>query len=120
MKDYQFKYNPSLMQKLSVYQLKKNRVFANWCGTGAGKTNSALIASRETNSRITVIICPNSVKQSWIDAINIIYPNNTNIIKKIFKYGVIIIICITLLSPLEILNCFILQYINHDINTLNK
>ena len=80
MKDYQFKYNPSLMQKLSVYQLKKNRVFANWCGTGAGKTNSALIASRETNSRITVIICPNSVKQSWIDAINIIYPNNTNII----------------------------------------
>jgi len=80
MKDYQFKYSPSLMQKLSVFQLKKNRRFANWCGTGAGKTNSALIATRETNSRITVIICPNSVKQSWVDAINAIYPNNTNII----------------------------------------
>ena len=78
--DYQFKYPPSLMQKLSVYQLKKNRMFANWCGTGAGKTNSALIATRETNSKITVIICPNSVKQSWIDAINDIYPNNTNIV----------------------------------------
>lgn len=78
--DYKFKYPPSLMQKLAVIQLKKNRMFANWCGTGAGKTNSALIASRETNSRVTIIICPNSVKQSWIDAINEIYPNNTNII----------------------------------------
>ena len=80
MKDYQFKYEPSLMQKLAVIQLKKNRIFANWCGTGAGKTNSALIASRETNSRITVIICPNSVKESWEDAIKAIYPNNSNIV----------------------------------------
>ena len=91
MKDYQFKYEASLMQKLAVVQLKKNRVFANWCGTGAGKTNSALIASRETNSRVTVIICPNSVKQSWEDAIQAIYPNNTNVvnynsIKDIIKY----------------------------------
>ena len=91
MKDYQFKYPPSLMQKLAVVQLKKNRVFANWCGTGAGKTNSALIASRETNSRVTVIICPNSVKQSWEDAIQAIYPNNTNVvnyhsIKDIIEY----------------------------------
>ena len=91
MKDYQFKYEPSLMQKLAVVQLKKNRVFANWCGTGAGKTNSALIASRETNSRVTVIICPNSVKQSWEDAIQAIYPNNTNVvnynsIKDIIEY----------------------------------
>jgi len=91
MIDYQFKYEPSLMQKLAVVQLKKNRVFANWCGTGAGKTNSALIASRETNSRVTVIICPNSVKQSWEDAIQAIYPNNTNVvnynsIKDIIEY----------------------------------
>ena len=78
--DYQFKYPPSLMQKLAVIQLKKNKMFANWCGTGAGKTNSALIATRETNSRVTIIICPNSVKQSWIDAINAIYPNNSNIV----------------------------------------
>lgn len=78
--DYQFKYPPSLMQKLAVVQLKKNRIFANWCGTGAGKTNSALIATRETNSKVTIIICPNSVKQSWIDAINAIYPNNSNIV----------------------------------------
>jgi len=80
MIDYQFKYPPSLMQKLAVIQLKKNRMFANWCGTGAGKTNSALIATRETNSRVTIIICPNSVKQSWVDAINVIYPNNSNIV----------------------------------------
>ena len=80
MRDYQFKYEPNLMQKLSVVQLMKNRVYANWCGTGAGKTNSALIASRETKSKITVIICPNSVKESWVKAINKVYPNNSNIL----------------------------------------
>lgn len=78
--DYQFKYKPTLMQKLAVVKLKKNHCYGNWCGTGAGKTNSALIATRETNSKITVIICPNSVKQTWIDAINAIYPNNSNIV----------------------------------------
>lgn len=80
MKDYQFKYDPSLMQKLSVIKLLEHRVYANWCGTGAGKTNSALIASRETKSKVTVIVCPNSVKESWVKAIKACYPNNSNIV----------------------------------------
>ena len=78
MKDYQFKKEPSLMQKLSVIQLKKHRVFANWCGTGAGKTLSALLASRELNSRVVVIICPEDTKNGWKDTINAAYPNNSN------------------------------------------
>ena len=77
--DYKFKYNPTLMQKLMVYRIKNNNYYGNWCGTGAGKTNAALIASRETNSKITVIVCPNSVKSSWEKSINEVYTNNTQI-----------------------------------------
>ena len=77
--DYKFKYNPTLMQKLMVYRIKHNNYYGNWCGTGAGKTNAALIASRETNSKITVIVCPNSVKSSWEKSINEVYTNNTQI-----------------------------------------
>lgn len=79
--DYKFPYPPTLMQKLSVFQLINHRCYANWCGTGAGKTNSALLAGRETDSKIMVVVCPNSVKESWIDAINAIYPDNSEIIE---------------------------------------
>ncbi len=113
MRDYQFKYEPSLMQKLSVIQLKKNRCYANWCGTGAGKTNSALIASRETDSKNTVIICPNSVKQSWVDAINAIYPNNSNII----VYNKITDIKI---FDRNIFNYIIINYEKFSINNKNQ
>ena len=62
MKDYSCKFEPSYMQKLTVKRLKEKRCYGNWCGTGAGKTISALLVSRELNLRINVIICPNSNK----------------------------------------------------------
>ena len=80
MRDYQFPYVPTLMQKHAVLKLIEKRVYANFCGMGAGKTNAALIASRLTNSRVTVIICPNNVKDTWEESIKKIYPNNTNVI----------------------------------------
>lgn len=79
-KDYSFKFQPSLMQKLMVYRLMKNKTYGNWCGTGAGKTNAALIASRLLNCKLSVIICPNSVVSSWEKSINNVYPNS-NIIR---------------------------------------
>ena len=79
-KDYSFKYKPSLMQKLMVYRLMKNKTYGNWCGTGAGKTNAALLASRLLNCRLSVIICPNSVVSSWEKSINSVYPNS-NVIR---------------------------------------
>ena len=80
MRDYQFPYEPTLMQKHAVLKLIEKRVYANFCGMGAGKTNAALIASRLTNSRVTVIICPNNVKDTWEESIKVAYPNNTNVI----------------------------------------
>ena len=79
-KDYSFKYQPSLMQRLMVYRLMKNKTYGNWCGTGAGKTNAALLASRLLNCKLSVIICPNSVVSSWEKSINNVYPNS-NIIR---------------------------------------
>lgn len=80
MRDYQFPYEPTLMQKHAALEIMKKRIWANYCGMGAGKTLSALIASRITNSRVIVIICPNDNKDTWKESIKAAYPNNTNII----------------------------------------
>lgn len=77
MRDYQFKSEPLLMQKDAVNQIRENRCCANWCGPGAGKTNAALLISRELNLKVTVIICPNSVKDTWLERIDKVYPNNS-------------------------------------------
>ena len=76
-KDYKFKDAPSLMQKLMVYKLIENDSYLNLCGTGAGKTNAFLMASRAIGAKYSVIICPNGVKSSWIEAIEAIYPTIT-------------------------------------------
>lgn len=79
-KDYKFPYEPSLMQKLMVYHLMHNKSYGNWCGTGAGKTNAFLFATRKTNSRVTVAIVPNNTIGTLIKAINRIYPDSNIII----------------------------------------
>lgn len=42
--------------------------------TGAGKTLSAVLASRVTDSKMTLIICPNDVVDQWARAIMEIFP----------------------------------------------
>lgn len=74
-KDYKFKYAPSLMQKLMVYKLIENDSYLNLCGTGAGKTNAFLMASRAVGTKYSVIICPNSVVDTWEKSIKAIYPS---------------------------------------------
>lgn len=78
--DYKFPYAPSLMQKLMVYYLANNKSFGNWCGTGAGKTNAFLFATRKTNSRVTVAIVPNDVIDTLVKSINKIYPDSVVIV----------------------------------------
>lgn len=78
--DYKFPYDPSLMQKLMVYYLTNNKSFGNWCGTGAGKTNAFLFATRKTNSRVTVAIVPNDVIDTLVKSINKIYPDSIVIV----------------------------------------
>ena len=78
--EYQFPYQPSLMQKLMVYYLQNNKSFGNWCGTGAGKTNAFLFATRKTKSHVTVAIVPNDVIDTLKNSIAAIYPNSNIIV----------------------------------------
>lgn len=73
---YSFKYEPNLMQKLTVHRLIKNKSYGNWSGTGAGKTLSFIIASREMDAKLTVVIALNStIKQTGL-AIKEVYPDS--------------------------------------------
>ncbi len=65
---------PNLMQRLAALRVRKNDRVGNWSGTGAGKTLSAVLASRVINAHLTIISCPNSVVEGWRDAIRAIYP----------------------------------------------
>ena len=69
-KNYRFNDNskiidPFLMQKFVAYTVKKLPHFGNFSGTGAGKTLSAILASRVIDSKVTLIICPNDVVSHW-------------------------------------------------------
>ena len=60
---------PFLMQKYVSYKIKTQAYFGNFSGPGAGKTLSALIASRTIDSKLTLIVCPNDVVNGWVDYI---------------------------------------------------
>ena len=80
--DYKFEYEPSLMQKLMSYRIATNTYYGNWCGTGAGKTNAFLIASRRIDARVTVCVCPNSVVDTIRKSIINVYPNSNIVVVK--------------------------------------
>jgi hypothetical protein len=73
---YSFKFQPNLMQKLTVHRLIKNKSYGNWSGTGAGKTMSFIIASREIDAKVTLIIALNSTIKQTKKAIKDTYPNS--------------------------------------------
>ena len=68
---------PNLMQKLCVNRLKKNHYYGNWSGMGSGKTLSSIIASREINSHLTIVVCLNSTIYQWKEDILNAYPKST-------------------------------------------
>ena len=63
--DYSFPGQPTLMQLYVAYKVKSLPYFGNFSATGAGKTLSAIIASRVIDSKMTVIVCPNDVVDQW-------------------------------------------------------
>jgi superfamily II DNA or RNA helicase/septum formation topological specificity factor MinE len=85
---YNFRINgkiaePNLMQRLAAVQVRDKKRVGNWSGTGAGKTLSAVLASRVINAHLTVICCPNSVVDGWEKAILDIFPDSV-VAKKTF------------------------------------
>jgi Hypothetical methyltransferase/Probable Zinc-ribbon domain/Type III restriction enzyme, res subunit len=67
---------PNLMQRLVAVRVRDHKRIGNWSGTGAGKTLSAVLASRTIASRLTVICCPNSVVVGWKRMIHEIFPDS--------------------------------------------
>ena len=84
-KGYAFKYQPNMMQKLTVQRVKDYKRYGNWSGTGAGKTISFIIASREIDSKLTVVICLNSTVSQLEEDILDVYPDS--LVHSNFKKG---------------------------------
>jgi hypothetical protein len=72
---------PNLMQRLIAVRVRDRRRVGNWSGTGAGKTLSAVLASRVVDARVTVICCPNAVVDGWCAAIRSIFPDSLVVAK---------------------------------------
>src|SRR5919199_1805757 len=60
----------------NTYKVKTNPYFGNFSGTGAGKTLSAVLASRVIDSKMTLIVCPNDVVGQWEKSILEIFPDS--------------------------------------------
>ncbi len=67
---------PNLMQRLTAARVLHRRRVGNWSGTGAGKTLSAVLASRAVGAGLTVVCCPNSVVEGWRAAILASFPDS--------------------------------------------
>ena len=67
---------PNLMQQLVAVRVRDKKRVGNWSGTGAGKTLSAVLASRVIDAHFTLICCPNSVVAGWEKAIRNIFPES--------------------------------------------
>lgn len=73
---YAFPYPPSLMQKYVSHKVKSLVYFGNFSATGAGKTLSAILASRVIASKMTVVVCPNDVVDQWRRSILEVFPDS--------------------------------------------
>lgn len=56
---------PNLMQRRVAVCVRQARRFGNWSGMGAGKTLSAILATRVVGAGLTTICCPNAVVDNW-------------------------------------------------------
>ena len=75
-KNYTYEYKPKLMQAYVAYKILRKRHFMNLSGVGAGKTLSAILASRVIKSKMTVIVCPNDIVGQWEATIKKVFPDS--------------------------------------------
>jgi len=76
LENYSFPHNPTLMQLYVAHKIKTSSFFGNFSGTGAGKTLSAVLASRVIDCKMTVIVCPKDVVNQWAKNIVEIFPDS--------------------------------------------
>lgn len=68
--------DPNLMQRVMAVRVRDRHRVGNWSGTGAGKTLSAILASRVIGASLTIVCCPNSVVDGWKRDILAAYPDS--------------------------------------------
>ena len=67
---------PNLMQRRVAVSVRNERRFGNWSGMGAGKTLSAIVATRVVGATLTIICCPNAVVGNWAKEIERAFPKS--------------------------------------------
>ncbi len=70
------------MQRLTAYRVLSERRLGNWSGVGAGKTLSAILASRVINAHLTVVVAFNSTIVPWAKRIKETYPDSAVLVKE--------------------------------------
>jgi superfamily II DNA or RNA helicase len=75
---YSFKHQPKLMQLYVAQKIRETKSFLNLSGTGAGKTLSAVLASRTIESKMSLIVCPMKLVENkqWEDVIKSTFPDS--------------------------------------------
>jgi len=73
--DWEHKFEPNLMQRLTAFRSMRDGTYGNWSGTGGGKTLAAVFAAAHIGSEYTVILCPNNVVPAWTKEITEAFPN---------------------------------------------
>ncbi len=73
---------PNLMQRLAAYRILTEKRLGNWSGVGAGKTLSAILASRVVDARLTIVVAFNSTVKPWAERIKETYPDSDIIVKE--------------------------------------
>ena len=72
--------DPNLMQRHVAIQVRDRLRYGNWSGTGAGKTLSAILATRVVDAALTIVCCPNAVvgqrTTGWAKEIKRVYPDS--------------------------------------------
>jgi superfamily II DNA or RNA helicase len=84
------KVKPNLMQRHIATRVAAKRRFANWSGTGAGKTLSAILTSRIVDAELTIITCPSPIVGAWEREIKNAFPGSqveTNTFSPEWKAG---------------------------------
>jgi hypothetical protein len=80
---------PNLMQKYVAYKISSTHYFGNFSGTGAGKTLSAILASRIIDSKMTVIVCPNDIVFQWENEIKRTFSNSHILSEQLIKQNIV-------------------------------
>jgi len=67
---------PNMMQRRTAWTVLTKKRVGNWSGVGAGKTLSAVLASRVCNARTTLVVTNNATVKGWCNQIRTAFPDS--------------------------------------------